>query len=130
MNDVGFIIVDYNQCLFGKLSGNTPTILHAFESDLSKSTGGVNALKYARERMERRSAYFRTISEKATQFFIMNNQPIVSELVLAGSAGIDHYMSTDDMFDPRLLAIVSKIIKLSYGGQIGFDQAIKMNSLP
>jgi peptide chain release factor subunit 1 len=46
--------------------------------------------------------------------------------VLAGSADFKLKLSQSDLFDPRLLAIVVKLVDVSYGGENGFNQAIEL----
>lgn len=124
----GFIIMDGNGSLFGVLSGNTRTILHKFSVDLPKKhgRGGQSALRFARLRLEKRHNYVRKVAEAATQMYITNDRPNVSGLVLAGSAEFKAKLNTSDLFDPRLAAIVTKIVDVSYGGENGFNQAIEL----
>jgi len=124
----GFIIMDGNGTLFGTLSGNTRTVLHKFTVDLPKKhgRGGQSALRFARLRLEKRHNYIRKVAELATQFFITNDKPNVSGLVLAGSAEFKSKLHGSDLFDPRLNAIVVKVLDVSYGGDNGFNQAIEL----
>ena len=55
------------------------------------------------------------VAETATQFFISGDRPNVSGLVLAGSADFKTELSTSDMFDQRLGAIVLAVVDVSYG---------------
>jgi hypothetical protein len=55
------------------------------------------------------------VAESATQFFIANDRPTVSGLVLAGSADFKTELSQSDMFDQRLQAIVLAVVDVSYG---------------
>eukprot|EP00470_Lotharella_oceanica_P000490 CAMPEP_0170168018 /NCGR_PEP_ID=MMETSP0040_2-20121228/1222_1 /TAXON_ID=641309 /ORGANISM="Lotharella oceanica, Strain CCMP622" /LENGTH=463 /DNA_ID=CAMNT_0010406177 /DNA_START=46 /DNA_END=1437 /DNA_ORIENTATION=+ len=124
----GFIVMDGNGSLFGTLQGNTRTVLHKFTVDLPKKhgRGGQSALRFARLRLEKRHNYVRKVAEMATQFFISNDKPNVSGLVLAGSAEFKQKLSGSDLFDSRLSAIVTKIVDVSYGGENGFNQAIEL----
>eukprot|EP00466_Bigelowiella_natans_P002925 jgi/Bigna1/47246/estExt_Genewise1.C_110174 len=124
----GFIVMDGNGSLFGVLQGNTRTVLHKFTVDLPKKhgRGGQSALRFARLRLEKRHNYVRKVAEMATQFFISNDKPNVSGLVLAGSAEFKQKLSSSDLFDNRLSAIVTKIVDVSYGGENGFNQAIEL----
>jgi len=126
----GFIIMDGNGSLFGTLAGNTRTVLHKFCVDLPKKhgRGGQSALRFARLRLEKRHNYVRKVAEMATQFFITNDKPNVSGLVLAGSAEFKSKLNASDLFDQRLAAIVTKIVDVSYGGENGFNQAIELAS--
>lgn len=58
----------------------------------------------------------------AVQHFITNDKVNVAGLVLAGSAELKTDLSGSDLFDPRLLAKVVKIVDVSYGGENGFNQ--------
>jgi peptide chain release factor subunit 1 len=127
-NKYGFIIMDGNGSLFGTLSGNTREILHKFTVDLPKKhgRGGQSALRFARLRLEKRHNYVRKVAEMAVQFFITNDRPNVSGLVLAGSADFKTDLGQSDMFDPRLQAVVLGSVDVSYGGENGFNQAIEL----
>jgi peptide chain release factor subunit 1 len=118
----GFIVMDGNGALFGTLAGNTRQILHKFNVDLPKKhgRGGQSALRFARLRLEKRHNYLRKVAESAVQMFITNDKATVSGLILAGSAEFKSKLSTSDMFDPRLQAIVQKIVDVSYGKKILF----------
>ena len=59
------------------------------------------------------------VAESATQFFIANDRPTVSGLVLAGSADFKTELSQSDMFDQRLQAIVLAVVDVSYGTSAG-----------
>ena len=135
--------MDGNGSLFGTLSGNTRDILGKFTVELPKKhgRGGQSALRFARLRMEKRHNYVRKarlphnashslctaacklvkmpsslqVAESATQFFIANDRPTVSGLVLAGSADFKTELSQSDMFDQRLQAIVLAVVDVSYG---------------
>jgi len=122
--------MDGNGCLFGTFSGNTRAILHKFTVDLPKQhgRGGQSALRFARLRLEKRHNYVRKVSELATQFFITNDKPNVSGLILAGLADFKNELAQSDMFDQRLQRIVVKTVDVSYGGDNGFNQAIELSS--
>lgn len=126
----GFIVIDGNGSLFGNLAGNTRTVLHRVSVDLPKKhgRGGQSALRFARLRMEKRHNYVRKIAELAVQFFITNDKPNVSGLIVAGSADFKSELSSSDMFDQRLRTIILKIVDVSYGGDNGFNQAIELSA--
>jgi len=85
-------------------------------------------LRFARLRMEKRHNYVRKIAELAVQFYITNDKPNVSGLIVAGSADFKSELSTSDMFDQRLRVIILKIVDVSYGGDNGFNQAIELST--
>jgi len=124
----GFIVMDGSGTLFGTLAGNTREVLHRMTVDLPKKhgRGGQSALRFARLRLEKRHNYVRKVAELAVQFFITNDRPNVSGLVLAGLADFKTELSASDMFDPRLQAIILKVVDVSYGGDNGFNQAIEL----
>ncbi|KAG6959480.1 hypothetical protein JG688_00010049 [Phytophthora aleatoria] len=124
----GFIIMDGNGALYGTVSGSNREILHKFSVDLPKKhgRGGQSALRFARLRLEKRHNYVRKVAETATQMFITNDQPNISNLVLAGSADFKNELNGSDLFDKRLAAIVVKVVDVSYGGENGFNQAIEL----
>ena len=72
----------------------------------------------------------RKAAELATQFFInaSTSQPNISGLILAGSADLKTELSQSAMFDPRLQAKILKVVDVSYGEEIGFNQAIELSS--
>merc|ERR1711998_151935 len=101
----GFVVMDGHGSLFGTLSGNTREILHKFSVELPKKhgRGGQSSVRFARLRMEKRHNYLRKVAEHTTQFFIQDNRPNVSGLVLAGSADFKNELHTSDLFDQRLV---------------------------
>jgi len=126
----GFIVMDGSGTLYGTLSGNTRTVLHKFTVDLPKKhgRGGQSSVRFARIRVEKRQNYVRKVAEMATQMFISNDRPNVVGMILAGSAEFKLKLNQSDLFDPRLQAIVLKIVDVSYGGENGFNQAIELAS--
>mmetsp|Transcript_30362 Transcript_30362/g.91257 ORF Transcript_30362/g.91257 Transcript_30362/m.91257 type:complete len:433 (-) Transcript_30362:501-1799(-) len=126
----GFIVMDGNGSLYGTLQGNNREVLHKFSVDLPKKhgRGGQSALRFARLRMEKRHNYVRKVAELAVQMFITADKPNVSGLVLAGSADFKSELQTSDMFDQRLARTVIKTVDVSYGGEIGFNQAIELSA--
>ena len=129
-NKFAFIVMDGNGALFGTLSGNTRDVLHKFTVDLPKKhgRGGQSAMRFARLRMEKRHNYLRKVAETAVQLFISNDRPNITGLIIAGSADFKTELSQSDMFDPRLQAVILKVVDVSYGGENGFNQAIELSS--
>jgi len=129
-NKFGFIIMDGNGALFGTLQGNTREVLQKFTVDLPKKhgRGGQSAVRFARLRMEKRHNYVRKVAETAVQYYITNDRPNVTGLILAGSADFKSELSQSDMFDQRLQAKIIKLVDVSYGGENGFTQAIELSS--
>eukprot|EP00210_Caulerpa_lentillifera_P003551 g3387.t1 len=129
-NKYGFIVMDGNGTLYGTLTGNTRDIVHKFTVDLPKKhgRGGQSAVRFARLRLEKRHNYVRKVAELAVNFFISNDKPNISGLILAGSADFKTELSQSDMFDPRLKAVVLTAVDVSYGGENGFNQAIEKSA--
>ncbi|OVA01310.1 Peptide chain release factor eRF1/aRF1 [Macleaya cordata] len=128
----GFIVMDGTGALFGTLSGNTREVLHKFTVDLPKKhgRGGQSAQRFGRIRDEKRHNYITKTAELAKEFYIdpATSQPNVSGLILAGSADLKTELRESHMFDPRLKAKVKKVVDVSYGGETGFIQAIRLSS--
>merc|ERR1719436_2295549 len=127
----GFIVMDGNGCLYGLVQGSNREVLHKFSVDLPKKhgRGGQSALRFARLRLEKRHNYVRKVAELATQMFITNDRPNITGLIVAGSAEFKQDLTTSDLFDPRLSAILIKpLLDVSYGGENGFNQAIELSA--
>ena len=125
----GFLIMDGNGSLFGLLQGNTKIILNQFKVNLPKkhSKGGQSANRFSRLVTESRHNYIRKVGEGLTKAFITNDVPNVKGLILAGSAEFKNKLQKSDLFDPRLAPIVMKVVDISYGGELGFNQAIELS---
>lgn len=126
----GFIVMDGNGTLYATLAGNTRTILHKFTVDLPKKhgRGGQSALRFARLRLEKRHNYVTKVAEIAVQMFITDNKCNVKGIILAGSADFKTNLATSDQFDGRLLKQVIKTVDVSYGMDMGFNQAIELSA--
>lgn len=126
----GFIVMDGSGSLYGRVSGSSREILHRFTVDLPKKhgRGGQSALRFARLRLEKRHNYVRKVAENAVAQFITADRPNVKGIVLAGSAEFKNDLQKSDLLDPRLKAIVIKVVDVSYGGENGFNQAIELSS--
>lgn len=62
----------------------------------------------------------------AGHWFVTNDKPNVSGLVLAGNAGFKTELSETDMLDKRLLPIICAVVDVSYGGENGLNEAITL----
>ena len=126
----GFVVFDGCSCLYGTVQGSQRDVLHKFTVDLPKKhgRGGQSSVRFGRLRMEKRHNYLRKVAELSTTFFISNDKPNVLGLILAGSAEFKNDLAQSDMFDPRLAAVLLKIVDVSYGGENGFNQAIELSS--
>ena len=126
----GFIVVDGSGTLYATVSGSVKTKLAQFSVELPKKhgRGGQSKNRFARIRMERRHNYVRKVAELATQLFLTNDRPNVQGLVLAGSAEFKETLMQSDLFDPRLKAIVMKIVDIAHPGEVGLNQAIDLSA--
>lgn len=126
----GFIVVDGCGAMYATLSGSVKTTLASFSVELPKKhgRGGQSKNRFARIRQERRHNYVRKVAELATQLFITNDRPNVIGLVLAGNAEFKETLNQSDLFDPRLRAIVIKIVDIAHSGDVGLNQAIDMSA--
>lgn len=126
----GFIIVDGTGCYFATVTGSVKEKLGSISVELPKKhgRGGQSKNRFARIRMERRHNYVRKVAELATQYFITNDRPNVTGLVLAGSAEFKEVLNQSDLFDPRLKAVVLKVVDVAHPGDIGLNQAIELSA--
>lgn len=123
----GFIIVDGNGALYGTLSGNIRQILTKFTVDLPNKhrAGGQSSVRFSRIRVEKRHNFLRKVAETACTVFIENDLPNVKGLILAGISMFKNQLAQSDLFDKRLKQIILSTLDISYGGESGFNQAIK-----
>jgi peptide chain release factor subunit 1 len=126
----GFVVFDGSGALYGTVQGSQREVLHKFSVDLPKKhgRGGQSSVRFARLRVEKRHNYLRKVAELCTTFFISNDKPNIVGLILAGSAEFKNDLAQSDLFDPRLAAVLLKIVDVSYGGENGFNQAIELSA--
>jgi peptide chain release factor subunit 1 len=125
----GFVIVDGNGTLFGKLEGNMKTVLHRFTVDLPKKhgRGGQSQNRFAHIRDEKRLIYVKKVCEEIKKIFITNDKPNVKGLILGGYADFKTNVFENQTFDIRLKPIVLKVVDIAYGMDQGFNQAISLS---
>lgn len=125
----GYIIVDGEGVLYGTLSGNKRTILHKFSVMLPKkhNKGGQSSARFGRIRIEKRHNYIRKVAETAAQLFITNDHVTINGLIIAGCADLKSELSESKLFDPRLESKILQLFDISYGNEMGFNQAIEMS---
>jgi peptide chain release factor subunit 1 len=124
----GFIIVDGKGALYAKLEGNNKEILSKFGVDLPNKhgRGGQSSNRFANIRTEKRHNYLRKVAEVAVQCFIENDRVNVNGLILGGSADLKTELGESDLFDQRLKAKILKYVDISYGNEVGLNQAIDL----
>ena len=123
----GFIIMDGNGCLFGRVQGAKKTVLGSKRVEMPKKhkKGGQSAPRFQRLRLESREAYIKMTCEMATSRLIEGDKPNVGAIIIAGSSDFKNHLATSESFDPRLSPLILKVVDISYGGQSGFEQAIE-----
>lgn len=125
----GFIIIDGNGTLFGRLSGSNKEIIQQLAVELPKKhgRGGQSAMRFARLRLEKRHNYLVKIAELSVKHFITDDKINVSALIVAGSAEFKQQLTTKDFLDPRLQNKIISVLDIAYGGNKGFEQAIELS---
>ena len=125
----GFIIIDGNGTLFGRLSGSNKEILQQLSVELPKKhgRGGQSAMRFARLRLEKRHNYLVKIAELSVKHFITDDKINVSALIVAGSAEFKQQLTSKDLLDPRLQNKIISVLDIAYGGNKGFEQAIELS---
>lgn len=121
----GFVIIDGNSCYIATLSGNDKTCLFELCVDLPKkhNKGGQSSARFGRIRMEKRDNYITKATELVKKYFVPEEMPTVSGLILGGSAEFKFQLEKE--LDPRLKVL--KIVDTSYGSKNGFNQAVEMS---
>lgn len=125
----GFIVVDGKGFLMAKLEGSVKEILVKKSVDLppKHGRGGQSSNRFANIRAEKRHNYVRKVAECANECFLSEDGRCnVSGLVIAGSADLKSEMGESSLFDPRLHASILKYVDVSYGGELGLNQAITL----
>lgn len=126
----GFIIMDGSGTMYATLCGDVKEKLGGFTVDLPKKhgRGGQSKNRFGRIREEKRHHYVKKVAEHAVGYFITNDVPNVRGLVLAGCADFKEKLYQSENFDPRLQAIVVKVVDIAHPGDVGLNQAIDMSS--
>jgi peptide chain release factor subunit 1 len=126
----GFIIMDGNGVLFGTLQGSNREVLQRMSVQLPKKhgRGGQSAMRFARQRVEKRDAYVSKCCEMSVQHFITDDKINCKGLVLAGSASFKNELAKCEKFDKRLECKILGLFDIAYGQDNGFSQAIELAS--
>jgi peptide chain release factor subunit 1 len=125
----GFIIFDASSVLFGSLSGNVKSILYRDKTSPPGKCrrGGQSAARLDRIRLEKRNIWVQKAAELATHYFINHDAPNILGLIVAGKAGAKKQLVEHKNFSKLLEKIIIKPLHdVSYGGENGFEQAIRM----
>lgn len=122
--------MDGNGVLFGTLQGSNREVLQRMSVQLPKKhgRGGQSAMRFARQRVEKRDAYVSKCCEMSVQHFITDDKINCKGLVLAGSASFKNELNGCEKFDKRLASKVLGLFDIAYGQDNGFSQAITLAS--
>lgn len=128
---IGFIVIDGKGALFATVRGNAKEIHQKISVDLPRkhTRGGQSASRFARIRQDARKTYVSKVCEKATEVFIADNVPNITNIVLAGQAHLKDYLEKSSRFDIRLKPIIYLVLTVDYGGEAGLNEAIRMSSM-
>jgi len=131
----GFIVMDGNGVLFGRVQGTRREVLKSLSVNLPNKhgRGGQSQLRFERLRREKRNVYVCRVAELATQLFIApsNNgqgrHNTTKGIILAGSGELKNDLLKHSNFDKRLRKIVVKTVDIAHGGERGFEEAIGLS---
>ena len=127
----GYIIVDGNGYLFGTLAGTYRRVILKATVDLPKkhNKGGQSSVRFGRIREEKRQNYVRKVAEEANRVFLeMSKNSNFKGLIIAGSADFKNVLFASEILDPRIKNLVLRVIDVSYGGDNGFQHAIRQSA--
>jgi len=125
----GFIIIDGQGASFHSLTGRDYNTLYKWDNvSLPKKhgRGGQSKQRFERIREQKRGWFVSEVAEMALLHFINSSttMPNVAGLVIGGCADLKHELA--EALDQRLAKIVACVVDVQYGGQAGFQQAIKL----
>lgn len=124
----GFVVINGESAIFGLQKGVRLQTLWKTSVDLPKKhrRGGQSALRFDRQREEKRHNFLRKVTDSAKTHFLQNNLPNCAGLILAGTANLKNELK--NLLDPRLQKIVLKVVDTSYGGEAGFKEAVRASA--
>jgi len=113
---------------FHTLTGRSSQTLYKWENvTLPKKhgRGGQSKQRFERIREQKRGWYLSKVAEMAVLHFINSstNLPTVAGIVIGGCADLKQELVAH--LDPRLSKIVVAVVDVQYGGDAGFNQAVK-----
>jgi len=125
----GFMIIDGQGASFHTLTGRDSNTLYKWDNvSLPKKhgRGGQSKQRFERIREQKRGWFISEVAEMALLHFIDSNTtlPNVAGLVVGGCADLKNELV--EALDQRLAKIVACVVDVQYGGQAGFQQAIKL----
>lgn len=124
----GFIVLTGNEVVLAVLSGNSYNILYNFQVNLMGKTrrGGQSASRFSRLREEQIHNYLRRVKEQCEKYFITNNKLNVNSLILSGNGTLKNDFVKFNDLSEIIKDGIKKIIDVSYGGEKGLKNTIKL----
>src|SRR3989338_8230865 len=121
----GFIIIDGSSCLLARVKGTSKEILTQFSVDLPKKhgKGGQSSVRFERLRVEAIGHYISKCVDLINMNFIRNNEILVRGLIIGGMADKKTLLQKNDKIDYRLKSLFMAEYELTYGGELGFNNA-------
>ena len=131
-NTYGFLILTNGTLLIGTVSKGKKEI--NFKEYINfraktKRRGGCSALRFARIRKERIANTVRFIDENLKKIFVTDNQLNISGLIIGGEMDIINIYLSHENQKLQIKEYISSFIELSYGGELGFYQAIAISMI-
>lgn len=123
----GFIIVDGESCLFGKLKGKVKEVIAKLYSHLPGKTrrGGQSAARIDRNREIAINEFIKNIVESANRIFLTSEKVNVESIIIAGSASKKDLVREHSKLDTRVKEKIEHIIDISDPMEEGFNQAVE-----
>jgi len=125
----GFIVIDGQGASFHTMMGRNSQTLYRWENvTLPKKhgRGGQSKQRFERIREQKRGWYLSKVAEMALLHFINSSTtlPSVAGIIIGGSADLKQELVGH--LDQRLARIVICVVDVQYGGDAGFNQAVKL----
>lgn len=124
----GFIILDGDSCLFGKLRGKVREVVFKTSTVLipgKTRRGGQSAARIARNREIAINDFIKSLVEKANMVFLTSEKINVESIIIAGAASKKHLFIEHPKLDPRVKDKIGHIIDISVPLEEGFNKAIE-----
>lgn len=124
----GFIILDGDSCLFGRLKGKVREVVFKTSTSLIPSKtrrGGQSAARISRNREIAINDFIKSIAEKANRVFLTSEKVNVESIIVAGSASKKHLLIEHPKLDSRVKEKIGHILDISVPLEEGFNKAIE-----
>lgn len=125
----GFVIIDGQGASFHTLTGSVSETIYKWDNvSLPKKhgRGGQSKQRFERIREQKRGWFLGEVASMAEHHFLDHSTtlPNVVGLIVGGCADLKNEFV--DVLDQRLAKIVACTVDVQYGGQAGFQQAVKL----